>query len=213
MTEFHLLGNSWMPVTRLPNLICRTSLFTAYSSSFKLSYCSNIHLIVLFIYSLTTSYPTKIQRSSTFWYSSDFDGILRVLGCFLYAIHCFGALIRVKKTESMSHRLQPFVVTFHRHLHHILSEVYRQCLHVGVFHFPKACGASIRPRSFSLADIPLKLDELTRDLYTTHEQFLLSSFSSFATFSTFSPVVADKGLPHRCLLLTVFHPLLNCLTQ
>ena len=46
---------------------------------------------------------------------------------------------------------------------------------------------------------------------SSHE-YLLSSFSSFATFSTFSPVVADKGLPQRCLLLTVFRPLLNCLT-
>ena len=37
---------------------------------------------------------------------------------------------------------------------------------------------------------------------SSHE-YLLSSFSSFATFSTFSPAVADKGFPHKCLLLTI----------
>ena len=57
-------------------------------------------------------YENHTQRSSTFWHSSDFDGILRVLGRFLYAIHCFGALIRVQKTESMSHRLQRFAIFF-----------------------------------------------------------------------------------------------------
>ena len=158
------------------------------------------------------------QKSSTFWHSSDFDGILRVSGSFLYAIHCFGALIRVQNTKSKSHRLQRFVVTFHRHLHHIFLEVYEQCLHVGVFHFPTACGAPIGSRSFSFADVPLKFDELTRDLYPAHvtissHEYLTSSFSSFAIFSTFSLVVADKGFLHRCLLLTVFRPLLNCLTH
>ena len=47
---------------------------------------------------------------------------------------------------------------------------------------------------------------------SSHE-YLLSSFSSFATFSIFSPVVSDKCLPNRCLLLTVFCLLLNCLTH
>ena len=112
-----------------------------------------------------------MQRSSTFWPSSDSDGILQVLESFLYAIHCFGALIWVQKTESMSHGLQRFIVTFHRHLHHIFLEVYGQCLHFGVFHFPTACGAPIWPRSFSFADISLKFNELTRELCPTHEQF------------------------------------------
>ena len=109
----------------------------------------------------------QMQRSSTFWHSSD----LRVLGSFLYAIHCLGVSIRVQKTKSMSHRLQRFVVTFHHHLHHIFLEVYRQCLHVGVFHFLTACGAPIGPRSFSFADLPFKFDELTCDSCPTHEQF------------------------------------------
>ena len=116
-------------------------------------------------------HENHVQRSSTFWHSSDFDRILPVLGSFLYAIHCFGVLIRVQKTESMCHRLQRFTVTFHQHFHHIFLEVYRQCLHIGVFHFPTACGAPIRPRSFAFADVPLKFDELTRDLCPTHEQF------------------------------------------
>ena len=80
-------------------------------------------------------------------------------------------LSQVQKTESMSHRLQRFVVTFHCHLHHNFLEVYSQCLHVGVFHFRTAYGAPIGLRSFSFADVPFKFDELTLDLCPTREQF------------------------------------------
>ena len=160
-------------------------------------------------------YSTKIIRKDHQHYgivltSTEFYGSW---GIFLYVIHCFGALIRVQKTESMSHRLQQFVVTFHRYLHHIFLEVYGQCLYVGVFHFTTACGAPIGPRSFSFADLPLKFDELTRELCPTYEQFHHMNIfcPRLQHFPHFSSVVADKGLPDRCLLLTVFRPLLNCL--
>ena len=138
--------------------------YTSYSTLYSQS-----HQLVSYVTSVL--HENHTQRLSIFWHRFDFDGILRVLGSFLYAICCFGALIRVQKTESMSDRLQRFVVIFHRHLHHIFLEVYGQCLHVGVFHFPTACGAPIGQRSFSFADVPLKFDELTRDLCPTYGQF------------------------------------------
>ena len=118
-------------------------------------------------------YSTKIirkdhQHFGTVLTSTEFYGSW---GVFCTPFTDFGALIRVQKTKSMSHRLQRFVVIFHCHLHHIFLEVYGQCLHTGVFHFPTACGAPIRQRSFSFAEVPLKFDELTCDLCPTYEQF------------------------------------------
>ena len=139
---------TWFPAVLLLDevLFYYTSYSTLYSQS---------HQVVPYVQSILHKIHT--QRSSTFWHSSDFNGILRVLGSFLYAIQWFGALILVQKTESMSHLLQRFVVTFHCHLHHIFFEVYGQCFHVGAI--------------FRICRRSLKFDELTCDLCPTHEQF------------------------------------------
>ena len=91
-------------------------------------------------YVLLILHGNHTQISLTFWHSFDFDKVLWVLESFSYVIHYFGVSIRVRTTVSMSHRLQQWVVTFHRLSHFTFAGFYKQFSNGGFSHFLTACG-------------------------------------------------------------------------